>query len=148
MDWLWVVIIAMRAASPAPDDRWATRLTELDDVRAEAFAAGDPDLLDGVYAQGSRARVVDSATIADYRRRGARVVDAELRVLSCRVLGASRSRARLDVVDRLGPARIVWDDGSSTALPRDEPSRRIVHLVQTREGWRVAGVTPRRSSRR
>ena len=140
MDWLWVLIAAVRAVSPAPDDAWATRLGELDQVRAEAFATADIDLLDDVYVRGSRALDVDAATIDDYRRRGGRVAGAEMRVISCRVLAASPSRARLEVVDRLGPARIVWADGSATALPRDEPSRRVITLVRTTEGWRIAGA--------
>ena len=143
MDWLWVLIAALRAVSPAPEDEWATRLTQLDAVRAEAFATTDPGALDGVDVRGSRALRTDAATIADYRKHGGRVVGAELRVISCRVLAESVSRARLDVVDRLGPARIVWADGSATDLPRDEPSRRVITLVRTTEGWRIAGVSLR-----
>jgi len=148
MDWLWVLIAVLRAASPAPDDQWATRLSTLDEVRAEAFATTDAALLDRVYVRGSGARRTDAATIADYRRRGGRVVGARLRVISCRALSASSSRARLDVVDQLGPARVVWPDGSSSELPRDEPSRRVITVVRTSEGWRIAGVSPRPSSRR
>lgn len=143
MDWLWVLIAAVRAVSPAPADEWATRLGELDEVRAEAFATADAGLLDGAYVRGSRALRVDAATIDDYRRRGGRVAGAEMRIISCRVLAASTSRARLEVVDRLGPARIVWTDGSSTRLPRDEPSRRVITLVRTPEGWRIAGASLR-----
>lgn len=140
MDWLWVLIAAVRAVSPAPDDQWATRLTELDQVRAEAFATTDTGLLSRVYVRGSRALAADAATIGDYRERGGRVVGADLRVISCRVLAASSSRARLDVIDQLGPARIVWPDGSATVLPRDEPSRRVITLVRTTGGWRIAGA--------
>lgn len=143
MDWLWVLIAAVRAVSPAPEDEWATKLSELDEVRAEAYAKTDIGLLDGVYVRGSRASAVDSALIGNYRDRGGRVVGAELRILSCRVLAASSSRTRLEVVDRLGPARIVWADGSTTALPRDEPSRRVITLERTAEGWRIAGISPR-----
>lgn len=140
MDWVWVLIAALRAVSPAPEDQWATRLGELDEVRAEAFATTDTGLLDRVYVRGSRVLHVDAAAIADYRERGGRVVGADLRVISCRVLAASSSRARLEVVDRLGPARVVWADGSATDLPRDEPSRRVITLVRTTAGWRIAGV--------
>ena len=143
MDWVWVLITAVRAVSPAPEDEWATRLGQLDEVRAEAFATIDPGALEGVYVRGSRALRSDAAAIADYRKRGGRVVGADLRVISCRVLAATSSRARLEVVDRLGPARIVWTDGSATDLPRDEPSRRVITLVRTPEGWRIAGASLR-----
>ena len=139
MDWLWVLIAAVRAVSPVPADQWATRLGQLDEVRAEAFATTDVGLLDRVYVRGSRSRQQDAATILDYRRRGGRVVGADLRVISCRVLAVSGSQARLAVVDQMGPARIVWSDGTATELPRDEPSQRAITLVRTRGGWRIAG---------
>ena len=148
MDWLWVLIAILRATSPAPDDQWATRLSALDEVRSEAFATTDVALLDRVYVRGSRARDADVATIQDYRRRGGRVLGADLRVISCRVLSASTSRARLDVIDQLSPAQVVWADRSTSELPRDEPSRRVITVVRTSEGWRIAGVSPRPSSRR
>jgi hypothetical protein len=140
MDWLWVLVVALRAVSPAPEDVWATRLGELDAVRAQAFASGDPAGLGEVYVRSSRGAAADARTIRAYRRRGGRVLGAELRVLSCRVLADTRTRARLDVVDRLGPAQVLWSDGTSTALPQDEPTRRIVTLVRTDEGWRIVRV--------
>jgi hypothetical protein len=139
MDWIWVVLVAIRALSPAPDDEWATTLTGLDRVRAEAFATAAPDRLAEVYVTGSRGEREDAATIASYARRGGRVAGAELRIVSCRVVRSTADRAQLEIVDRLGPARVVWDDGTSTALPRDRPSRRLVTLQRTAEGWRIAG---------
>jgi hypothetical protein len=148
VDWLWVLVVAARAASPAPADQWATVLSRLDEVRAQAYATGDAALLDRVYVRGSGARAQDVAALTGYRRRGATVTGARLHLISCRVLAASTSRARLDVVDQLGPAEVVWTDGTTTALPHDQPSRRVVALVRTSGGWRVAAVSPRPSSRR
>jgi hypothetical protein len=108
MDWLWVVVMAVRAASPAADDRWAVTLAGLDEQRAVAFARAEPRRLEGVYARGSRALSADARTISGYATRDARVVGARLRILSCRVIDSSSRRVRLDVVDRLGPARIAW----------------------------------------
>ena len=138
MDWLWVLIVALRAVSPAPDDQWAARLAELDQVRDRAFAASDPLLLDQVYVEDSPARRSDARLIEAYRRRDGRVVGAELRVLSCRVLGERNGRVRLEVVDQLDAARVEWSDGTSTDLPRDRPSRREIALVRTAQGWRIA----------
>ena len=56
MDGWWVLIVAVRAVSPAADDQWATRLAELDHARGRAFSSADPTLLGEVYAPGSRAR--------------------------------------------------------------------------------------------
>lgn len=147
MDWLWVLLVAVRGISPTPDDQWATRLAALDHVRETAFAAADPARLADVYAPGSRGLRADTATIEAYARRGGRVVGAELRVLSCRVIRASDGRAQLEVVDQLAPARVLWDDGSSRWLPRDRPSRRSLTVVRTDDGWRIAAartVTTRR----
>ncbi|MFC5679078.1 hypothetical protein [Aeromicrobium endophyticum] len=141
MDWLWVLIVAVRAVSPAPDDQWAVRLAELDHVRERAYAASDPSMLDEVYVDGSRAQRADVRLIEDYRRRDGRVVGAELRVLSCRLLRQGSGRARLEVVDQLGPARVEWGDGTSTPLPRDRPTRRHVTLERDDDGrWRIAAA--------
>ena len=141
MDWLWVLIVAVRAVSPAPGDQWAARLAELDHVRERAFAASDPSMLDGIYVDGSPAQRSDARLIEAYRRRDGRVVGAELRVLSCRVLGEGSGRVRLEVVDQLAPARVEWGDGTSTLLPRDRPTRRHVMLERTGDGrWRIAAA--------
>lgn len=138
MDWLWVLLVAVRALSPAPDDQWATRLTELDRVRGEAFATADVRRLEDVYVPTSQALQADAATISSYAQRDGRVVGADLRVLACRVESASDDRVRLEVVDRLGPSQVVWGDGTVVDLPRDQPSRRVVTLVRASDGWRIA----------
>lgn len=137
MDWLWVILVAIRGASPAPDDQWATRLAELDRVRSEAFATGDPSLLRDVYTPDSGALRSDRRAIAAYARRDGRVQGAQLQVLSCRVESRDAGRVRLDVVDQLAPARVAWGDGSSTRLPNDRPTRRTVTLRRTGAGWRI-----------
>lgn len=138
MDWIWVLLIAVRGVSTAPDDEWATRLAVLDQARASAFAARDPGRLVDVYASASTGRRADATTIDAYASRGGRIVGAELMVLSCRIVRSSPSRVRLEVVDQLGRTRVEWDDGSSTELPRDRPSRRSITVVRTDDGWRIA----------
>lgn len=137
MDWLWVILVAIRAVSSDPGDQWATRLAELDRVRAEAFATGDSSRLREVYSFDSPALRADRLVIDAYARRDGRVQGAELRVLSCRVLHARNGRVRLDVVDQLAPARVAWGDGTSTRLPVDRPTRRVVTLRRTEAGWRI-----------
>lgn len=151
MDLFWAVIMSIRQLSPAPDDQWAAALAQLDATRARAFAEADLRHLDEVYAAGSPAKLADAATISAYARRGGRVHGAQLRILSCRVVSVAERRVRLDVVEELGPSRVVWNDTTSSALPQDRPSRRVVTLVRTRVGWLIAGsrdVSPRRSARR
>lgn len=146
MDWSWMILVLSRVVSFSPDDRWALVLSRLDSVRADAFSTGDPSLLDGVYVRRSSARRSDEQTLEGFASRGARVVGAELRVLSCRVVSSSPHRVRLEVVDRLRDSQVVWSDGTRTALPRDEPSRHVVALHRTTEGWRIAGVRAQVSS--
>lgn len=139
MDWWTILIALLRPWSSSADDRWAAALGRLDVVRAEAFATSDPGLLDEVYLRGSPLRSADARVIRDYAARDATVIDAQMQVLSCRLLSSSARRARLHVVDRLGAASVRWADGSSRTLPHDRPTRRTVTLVQTSGGWRIAG---------
>ena len=138
MDWFPALLAALASILGSDDLRWAGVLSDLDDVRAEAFATADPEILDRVYVSGSAARDVDAARIRDYQLRGAHVVGADLIVLSCHVKDASADRVSLDVIDRLAAADVVWADGTTRALPRDLPTQRVVMLVRTADGWRIA----------
>ncbi len=138
MEWWVAWVVALGSLVSSGDLRWAGVLGDLDRVRAEAFATSQPDLLDHVYATGSAARDVDASIIRDYAIRGGRVIDADLTVLSCQIVHETDDRVSLDVVDRLGPARVVWADGTTRALPRDLPTRRAVTLVRVSDGWRIA----------
>lgn len=137
MDWFVTWLAAIAALASSDELRWAGVLGGLDDVRAEAFANADPALLGKVYVRGSSAQEADAELIRDYERRGARVMGADLIVLSCKVRRASADRVRLEVVDRLAPAQVEWDDGTTRALPRDLPTRRVVTLILTSHGWRI-----------
>jgi hypothetical protein len=137
MDWLWMIVLAVRTFSAAPGDEWAVRLAELDTARAAAFAEADPSALADVYAPRSSGRRSDAATIKAYARRGGRVVGANLRVLTCRVIRASDRTAQLDIVDQLAPTKVIWANGTTTSLPRDRPTRRTITLQRTTEGWRI-----------
>ena len=149
-----MILMLSRMASSSTDDQWALVLTRLDSVRADAYLQGDPSLLGSVYVSRSTIHREDRRTLEGFVSRRARVVDAELRVLSCQVISSSDRRVRLDVVDQLRDSRVMWADGTETALPHDQPSRHVVTLHRTTDGWRIAGVTtegltsPRRSSRR
>ncbi|GAA3535887.1 hypothetical protein GCM10022234_35780 [Aeromicrobium panaciterrae] len=137
MDWISVLVAAVTSVLGSNDLHWAGVLGELDDVRAEAFAHRDAALLDKVYAPGSSGRTQDASIISAYASRGARVTGADLVLLSCTVRSSSAEQVRLDVVDQLESSRIVWDDGTSRALPTDQPTRRVVTLIRTRDGWRI-----------
>ncbi|MDR7087220.1 hypothetical protein J2X11_002059 [Aeromicrobium panaciterrae] len=137
MDWILAWVAAIAALAGSDEVHWAGVLGELDDVRAQAFANADPALLSEAYVRASSARKADAALIRDYRSRGAQVVGADFIVLSCKVKSASADRVSLIVVDRLAPAHVEWDDGTTRRLPRDLPTRRVVTLILTSHGWRI-----------
>jgi hypothetical protein len=137
MNWLSVLITLLSSLASSPTVHWSGVLEDLDRDRAEAFAAGDPSMLGRVYAPGSASAQVDAAAIRAYAKRGGRVADADLTLLSCRVRHSSRRRVDLDVVDRLAAAKVLWADGTSRTLPRDLPTKHHITLVRTSDGWRI-----------
>jgi hypothetical protein len=115
-------------------------LRVLDRRRDRAFATAQPRLLGGVYLEGSPARAVDAATIRSYARRGLRIADLRVRLLS---LGASThgpGDVRLSVIDRIVRAVAVDVEHWHRPLPRDRPTAHRLILERTRNGWRIASI--------
>jgi hypothetical protein len=128
---------------PGPCRRWRGVLHGLDRHRTRAYAQGDPALLSRVYLPGTRVLAADRRMLAAWIDRGATVSGVRLRVLRADRLGRTvGAGARLRVVDRLGPAVAHLPDGRQRALPRDRPTERVVVLVRTRHGWRIAASRP------
>ncbi len=144
MEWISLWLAAVTSLLSSDDVRWAGVLGELDTVRAEAFANADPNLLGQVYAPTSAARAVDAAMIGDYQRRGAHVDGANFALLSCKEQRSTADVVSLEVIDQLDQTHVVWDDGTTRALPRDLPTKRVVTLVRTTEGWRINQLRTRR----
>ncbi len=111
----------------------------LDVARAHAFVADDEAGLRSVYVDDRAARF-DVDVLRSYRERGLRLEGMAMVRESCRATGRSAGRVTLDVVDRLGPTRVITTDGQVHDLPRDRPTRRTVVLERTDDGWRVASV--------
>ncbi len=120
--------------------RWWQVLTRLDRWRSKAFVRARPGLLDQVYAHGSRSGRRDRAILLDYHRRGVGLERVRLEVSVLRVVGRARGAVTLRVVERLRPTHAVLPSGVRTSLPRDAATRRLLHLVRTPRGWRIAGV--------
>jgi hypothetical protein len=111
----------------------------LDAVRTQAFVTGDEARLRDVYAD-QRAGRADAGVLRSYRARGLRLEGMVLVRESCRVTDRSPGRITLDVVDHLGPTRVVMESGEHRDLPRDRSTRRTVVLERTDDGWRVGAV--------
>jgi hypothetical protein len=133
---------AVPAAFPASDV-----LRAWDEARSHAFAQGDVTALRRLYVPGSTAGTSDVRLLRAYARRGLRVEEMRMQVLSLEVQRHERRRPVLLVTDRLAGA-VAVGEGGRTALPRDRASTRVVELRRNRRGapWRVATVTG--SSRR
>ena len=92
------------------------------------------------YLKGSPARAVDAAAIRSYARRGLRIADLRVRVLS---LGASTrgpGEVRLSVIDRIVRAVAVDVKHRHRPLPRDRPTAHELIIERTPDGWRIASI--------
>ncbi|MEO6473390.1 MAG: hypothetical protein ABIR57_15360, partial [Aeromicrobium sp.] len=124
-------------------DRWANVMMAFDVIRAQAFEKGRAELLTSVYPQGSSLLEDDRRLLETYTRRGLLVDDMRMQVLRVRLVGRSNSLIRLDVVDQLSAIRVRMPGGALRELPRDRPTRRIVELSLTEDGWRISAVRQR-----
>ena len=113
----------------------------LDATRSVALEEGWPDLLDAVYAPGSPLLKRDRELLESYERRDVDIERLHLNILEAKVVKAEPKRVRLDVTDQLSETRIRLRDGTARQLPRDRPTRRVIELVLTEEGWRIGSVS-------
>lgn len=139
MDGWWAV--ALGCYLGASDDEWRQTLMGLDLHRAAAYAAGDPTRLGQVYAS-PEASSDDAEIIEAYADRGGVIEGVLLQVEAVSVVERTERRVHLDVTDRLGPARVRWSGDELTVLPADRPTRHLVVLVMTGDGWRISESRP------
>lgn len=121
------------------DDPECLVLGGLDAVRAQAFVSGEVARLGDVYLDDRTARA-DADVLRSYRERELQLEGMVLVRESCRVSDRSGRSITLDVVDHLGPTRVITATGDTRDLPRDRSTRRTVVLERTDDGWRVASV--------
>jgi hypothetical protein len=129
-------------AAPAVPD-WAAVLDRLDRARAEAFARGDANALDLVYAPGSRLLAADRAAIARLSAAGQRARGVRHTTHAVTVTSYGAASAVLQVVDVLSAYELVDRTGRvvQRTAPRAEATF-VVRLVQAAGGWRLAEVRP------
>ena len=132
--WVLAALIGSHDADTA-----CLALGGLDVQRAHAFAEAKPALLGGVYATDGAA-APDRRVLSGYRRSGIRLIGAVMIRESCAIAKRTPHRIELDVVDRLGPALAIDPSGRSRPLPHDLPTRHLITLVQTPDGWRIDSV--------
>jgi hypothetical protein len=124
-------------------------LRDWDRARAAAWSSGDPDVLAGLYVDGSRAGATDVAMLRAWRERGLRVEGMSMQVLAVELRERTERRLVLVVTDRLvGAVAVTWSrDGccatSSTngvQLPRDQVSTRTLVFRRTGGRWLLASA--------
>lgn len=123
----------------------AAVLAEWDAARSRAWAAGDPEALRRLYADGSRAGAVDVERLRAWVDRGLTVRDLQTQVLSLRV--RHQDDARLDVVvtDRM-VGGVAVGEGRAQPLPRDRPTTRRITMQRVDDRWVVVEVRAQASA--
>ena len=140
------------ASAPGPSSRPSDSSDDLevlhswDAARARAWERQDRDALRGLYVRGATAGERDAALLASYAERGLRVVGLRMQLLAVEPVRRGPGLLVLRVTDRLVGARVDGPDGR-VALPRDEPSTRVMRFVRRDGAWLLDRVvrtpTPR-----
>lgn len=145
---LWLVT-AGGASDPSeaarPDPRAATAvevLRQWDARRAQAWADGSLDDLEGLYVDGSRAARHDVAMLGAYVERGLVVEGLEVQLIEVEEVRRSDSKIVVEVTDRVHAGTVVGE-GVERALPRDGANRRKIVLRLVEDEWLVARVAER-----
>ncbi|WP_255362376.1 hypothetical protein [Blastococcus aurantiacus] len=135
-------------AGPPPEDAgpvtaadWSAVVAELYRVRAQAFAAASPELLGGVWVDGSPQRAADEAHARSLADAGERLRGFAPTVADVAVVSRSPERVELRLSDGWDAYDVVAADRPDEAPVRTEPARAVtpvrVVLVPTPAGWRL-----------
>lgn len=126
-----------------PDAPAARILRDWDAARARAYAGASPSDLRALYVPRSAVGRADRRVLRAYAGRDLTVRDARMEVAEIVEVGRTPTCLRLAVVERLGPAYAVAEDGRRLPLPRDNWRERRLVLAYTGGQWRMAAATPR-----
>ncbi|HEU0103261.1 MAG TPA: hypothetical protein VFR07_13165, partial [Mycobacteriales bacterium] len=124
---------------PAPD--WAVVLAGLDGLRGQAFGGAGPGPLAEVYVPGSAALAADRAALAALTASGRTASGLAHQVRRVEQTSYGGDRARVRVVDVLGPQTVRDAAGAVVeTLPGRGEASYDVELVRAPAGWRIAAV--------
>lgn len=119
---------------PRPEVAAASVLHDWDDRRAAAWAAGDAGVLRSLYAPESSAGRDDVRLLRRWTDHGARARGMQMQLRCVAVRAASHRRLVLVVADRL------------VGVGADRPSTWLLVLTRDRGEWRMAQVSPARTT--
>lgn len=122
-------------------------LRRWDDRRARAWTRGDPDLLRPLYTPASQAGRRDVSLLERYAERGWSVRGVHPHVVAAEASTRSSERVRIRVVERYPGVAVDGADGSAPGVATEPAAPgthvRVVSLVRSPTGWRVARVAGR-----
>lgn len=121
----------------SPEQRYRAVLEELDERRAEAYAAADPALLTRVYTPGSDLLDEDQKTVRAYQQAGVRLEGLRYTYQKLSVDSAGDDRVVLTVTNRREGFTQIDASGARTEQPPGDPVRQQITLVRTAGGWRI-----------
>lgn len=117
---------------------WEQRLAKLYDVRAEAFAVGDVDLLGQVYTPDSRQLRADLETIESLGAQQRTVVGFAPALIAIESVSETSSTAVLVVRDKIEPFVIVDKTGTEMQVAGRASSLTTFTLRRIGEAWLIA----------
>ena len=120
----------------APD--WRAVVEGLDALRAEAFATGDADLLEGVYLPGSAALADDRTALGRLIAQGATAQGLRHQMRAVAVEAVRSDRVELLLTESLPPYRVVGEQVQ--LVPAGGLSRHRMVLIKVAQGWRIEQV--------
>jgi hypothetical protein len=124
-----------------PSARWSAVLAALDDRRAAAYAAADPDLLRAVYSPGA-ALTLERERVAGLAAAGERIVGLRPRYTALRVTTATPARVTLALTDVLPAYRRLDARGSVVEQYAGRgPAGWSLTLRRVGAEWRIESVT-------
>ena len=129
------------AHKPVPRVDWLAVLSDLDQARSLAFAAGDPTRLADVYAPDGPALARDLELLDRLRATGHTARGVQLVPRSIKVAESSETRMVLRVVDVMPPYELVTFDGDVTSTRPGRPATAwSVTLVREGSAWQMYDV--------
>lgn len=128
-------------ARGSPRTAPAGMLQTLVDARALAYVAGNPALLDVVYASGSRAAAVDKSNIATALKNGGTYLGLSFVVKDVSFLDGTSETARIRATVVTPAYQTGQPDGRRMPHAREVLEPCIFSLSLTPDGWRILTLT-------
>lgn len=139
---------AAQASPVASVDRvdWRPVLADLDTLRSQAFATGEIELLDRVYAPASAVLAEDRWRLTELRTAGLSARGLRLSLVTVRLVRAEAGGVMLEVRDRLLAYVLVDRNGTVVERRQGRGAQSwqvsIVPAGEPADEWRISSIEP------